>query len=449
MNYEIDSGYKDKNKDSLLELYQKHNENGVIKTSDLTTVQTTLKKQGNSLNIINNKGEIVQSIGVKKSEEISYKPLDLLQRNLEPGIYKTEVSLYHDPESKNTWIYLSPKKEAELSADTIIEKILFSIIIICCSVFVVTISLSIWNGYRYGQPLFIFTSWLERMGMKQYEEVLTEKERQKIFRKNGKVRIRYRLYLEVINAFYKMAERLSASEKEKIRLEKTREEWMTGISHDLRTPLSSIQGYGHLLRSGQYTWSEKELIDIGDTIVEKSDHMLRLVEDFTLAFRIKNNAFSLSLEKHEINDLVHEIVNKFRKDLTLQDYQFDFYPYKEPIFICADVKWFERMLNNIIFNSIKHNPARTRIIISITTNNDEQVVLKISDDGIGMDEQTVKNLFERYYRGINTEERSEGEGLGMNIAKGIADLHHAIIHVTSELNKGTTVEFIFPTIKKS
>lgn len=441
-------GYKDKNKEKLVSLFKQYNENGLLNENELPGIKKKLKDA--TIHIINKEGEILQSIGTEMDDAKKYKPLDILLRKQEPGYYSTETSIYHDSSTKNTWILLSPKKDSEYTSITILEKFIIAIIIIGASVFLITVSLSIWNGYRYGQPLFIFTSWLERMGKKQYDEVLTVKERHKIFRKSGKVRTRYRLYREVINAFYEMAERLAASEKEKIKLEKTREEWMTGISHDLRTPLSSIQGYGHLLESGQYNWTKAELVEIGNILVEKSEHMLRLVEDFTLTFQIKNKALSLVMKNYSLNQLVQQITAKYLKDRTYNQYEFHFINAEDQYSINADAKWFERMLDNIIINSIKHNPPGTSITLSINKHeNDNQIILQVKDDGVGMDENTVQQLFERYYRGTNTEENTDGSGLGMNIAKGIAELHSAKITVTSELNQGTIINISFPLMNEN
>ena len=111
-----------------------------------------------------------------------------------------------------------------------------------------------------------------------------------------------------------MAEKLEASTKERERLKQT-EEWMTGISHDLRTPLTTMQGYGTLLQSGRYEWSGQELEDIGKTIREKSNYMTHLIEDFSLSFQLKM-MFTSSLQPTELNQFLETIINKFRDDIT-------------------------------------------------------------------------------------------------------------------------------------
>ncbi|MBM7603200.1 signal transduction histidine kinase [Metabacillus crassostreae] len=438
-------GFDDLQTKKLKNLFSTYSVNGKIPQKDLQEIDKTLLKNNETIHVINGNGDIIQSVGNKDDHIDQYLPLDLLVREKVPGLYLSGTSFYHDPISDLIWLHITPKEKEEPSKLTTLEQFVIATVIVGATVFILTISLSIWNGFRYGQPLLIFTSWLERMGNRQYDEVLTEKERKKIFRRNGKVRVRYRLYREVINAFYEMTERLTASEKEKQQLEKTREEWITGISHDLRTPLSSMKGYGHILESGHYDWSREELIEIGNTIIEKSDYMHTLVEDFMLTFQLKNKALPLTIELTNINCITNNIVTKFQKDRTITNTSFLFQQSCEASYVAIDKKWFERMVDNLIFNSIKHNPPGVLITVAVkyepTTN---YTILSIEDNGIGMDNNTREQLFSRYHRGTSTEEKVDGTGLGMNIAKGIAELHQATIDVETELNKGTIVKISFP-----
>lgn len=438
-------GFDDLQTKKLKNLFSAYSVNGKIPQKDLNEIDKTLLKNNETIHVINANGDVIQSVGTKLDQIDQYLPLDLLVREKVPGLYLSGTSFYHDPISDLIWLHITPKEKEEPSKLTTLEQFVIATVIVGATVFILTISLSIWNGFRYGQPLLIFTSWLERMGNRQYDEVLTEKERKKIFRRNGKVRVRYRLYREVINAFYEMTERLTASEKEKQQLEKTREEWITGISHDLRTPLSSMKGYGHILESGHYDWSKEELIEIGNTIIEKSDYMHTLVEDFMLTFQLKNKALPLTIELTNINCITNNIVTKFQKDRTITNTSFHFQQNCEASYVAIDKKWFERMVDNLIFNSIKHNPPGVLITLTVKYESATNcTILSIEDNGIGMDNNTREQLFSRYHRGTSTEEKVDGTGLGMNIAKGIAELHQATIDVETELNKGTIVKISFP-----
>ncbi|WP_100403233.1 sensor histidine kinase [Bacillus sp. FJAT-42315] len=435
-------GYKDKQQNMLEELVATYSTKGKISKINKEELEKKLSQINGSLHIIDEHGKIIFAAG-NPMKKRKYDPLDILSQKMMPGTYSTVTATYDDPYSNQTWILHTPKNKEKYEKLSILEELLIGFGLIGAFFLLITLSLSFWNGFRYGRPLLLFTSWLERMEQGNYDEVLTTKERKKIFRKNGKIKTRYRLYKEVINAFYAMAEKLDSSVKERAKLEKTREEWMTGISHDLRTPLSTIQGYGHLLESGQYHWSKEELEEMGQTIREKGEYMLHLIEDFSLAFQLKNNELHLAKETLEVNQLLAAITSKFIHDRTLQDYHFHFEPIMTQVEIEADRKWFERMMDNLIFNAIKHNPSGTTVTIRLPHSKDG-LHIWIEDNGVGMDEDTMEQLFERYYRGTNTDERMEGAGLGMSIAKQIATLHGAIVNVRSQVGKGTIVEIYFP-----
>ncbi|WJW99895.1 sensor histidine kinase [Priestia aryabhattai] len=435
-------GYKSDLKDQLYALYAKYNKQNVPPKSDIPLIKKALKEKDASLQILNEKGDILASIRMSK-EKTRYDPLEIISRKIEQDKYDSTATVFHDPKKKISWVFYTPNNYHSITDESIIRKAWMVSIIVAVSVLIATIAFSIWNAFRYGGPLLLFTSWLGRMGSGNYSEVLTEKERKRVFRKNGKVRLQYRLYSEVIKAFYEMAEQLSLAEKERKQLETTREEWMTGISHDLRTPLSTIQGYGHMLESGHYNWNEEELKEIGQTLRDKSEYMVELVEDFSLAFKLQNNVVVLETKKVDVHQLLQHIVLKFVNDRTIENVHFSYVPAHLQPFIQADPRWFERMLDNLIFNAIKHNPKNTTITISTAIKSD-CVLITIQDDGIGMGEETQKNLFDRYYRGTNTTEKTEGAGLGMSIAKAICELHKGHIEVSSTLHEGTAIILHLP-----
>ncbi|WP_175638030.1 sensor histidine kinase [Metabacillus schmidteae] len=438
-------GYKDLSYKHLLGLMNNYGQNGKIDSRHKEKVNSELLNANETLHIVDTDGHILQNFG-KKLDIQKYKPLEILTRGIDPGMYHTKVSVLSDEKSNLTWVLHSENHLSnEYSNPSFIRNLLIAFLVVAIIVLVITLSIAVWHGIRYGRPIMIFTSWLGRMEQGQYQEVLTERERKRIFRKNGKVKTRYRLYQEVFQAFYSMAERLSLAEKERIRLDQTREEWMTGISHDLRTPLSSVQGYGHLLESDKYEWSKAEIKDMGKVIREKGEYMLELVEDFSLAFQLKNKALEVSKEKVNINIFLRNVVTKYREDRTLMAVNLALVEEIENIQLNISRKWFERIFDNLIMNAIKHNPTNTIITIIITRGSSPNVIeIKIKDDGVGMEEEMKEKLFDRYYRGTNTEEKVDGAGLGMGIAKEIVKLHNGNIHVNSQVGKGTVITLTFP-----
>ncbi|MEH7235633.1 sensor histidine kinase [Bacillus sp. JJ1562] len=434
-------GYQDAANLLLNEIVKEYGASGAIGEADRPKFENFLEKQNGTLKIYRTDETLLQTIGTKIPEE--EKPLDVFVRDVAPDIFSTKRTTLEDPSTGVVWELHTPNENKnEVKLETYLD-VGRGFLITGAIILFITIAISIWNGFRYGNPLFIFANWLGRMGNENYSEVLTERERKKVYRKNGKVRLRFKLYQEVFEAFHEMAGKLDASRKEREQLEQTRSEWMTGISHDLRTPLSTMQGYGTLLESGQYDWSKDELEEIGKTIREKSDYMLHLIEDFSLSFQLKNGANQIQFERVAFNSFIESILEKFQRDRILKDYPISFAPLQTNRFISVNKRLFKRMLDNLIYNAMKHNPPGTSIEIILEENNDE-IKMVVKDKGIGMDEATMKHLFDRYYRGTNTDEHVEGTGLGMSIAMQIAKLHDGDIMVESLKNVGTEVSVILP-----
>lgn len=441
-------GHEDQALRLLHQIVNDYGEEGIVPESNMKEVENKLAATEGFIEIYDKNDQLAQTFGrpLEPDEEL---PLDIFVRKMAPDTYATKTTLYKNPQTQTLWILYTPnenKQEINLNS---MKDISIAFAASGVIVLVITIIISFWNGFRYGNPLFIFTGWLSRMGNGKYHEVLTEKEKKLIFRKNGKVRLKYRLYAEVFQEFYDMAEKLASSTKEREELEKSREEWMTGISHDLRTPLTTMQGYGTLLESGQYDWSKQELEDIGKTIGEKSTYMLSLIEDFSLSFRLKNEASLVDFQCIEVNQLMTSIVRKFNEDMTLATYQLSLQPLNHDMSLPIAGRWFERMMDNLIYNAIIHNPSGTTIKIILKEDRENgQLKIMIHDNGVGMDEETRKHLFNRYYRGTNTDERIEGSGLGMSIAMRIAQLHGGDILVQSEKNKGTMVTVVMSLLQE-
>ncbi|MBM7679440.1 sensor histidine kinase [Gracilibacillus alcaliphilus] len=438
-NYLFVLGYEDQGQLLMSELVEHYNTNGQIDPSAITEVEAALQQAGGTLEIYNDQSELVQQLGEMEHEE---QPLSIFSRDKSPDLFTMNQYMFSDPQTNSLWLLYTPNQHKQELPLHSFRQMVLGFAVIGVVVLIFTIMIAIWHGFRYGKPLFIFANWLGRMGDGPYEEVLTAREKKQVYRKNGKIKRRYRLYQEVFQAFYDMAEKLNVSRKEREKLEKTREEWMAGISHDLRTPLTSMEGYGRLLASGEYDWSKQELKEIGQTIHEKSEYMVHLIEDFTLSFQLKNDAALASFELADINAFMKRILGKFTSDLTFKEYSVTFHPLAEPEEMTLNERLFERMVDNLIYNALKHNPPGT--VITVELKKEDGIKVVITDNGQGMDEETKEHLFHRYYRGTNTEEREEGTGLGMSIALQIAKLHQGSISVESELGQGTTITVHFP-----
>ncbi|UNK18208.1 HAMP domain-containing histidine kinase [Paenibacillus sp. N3/727] len=434
-------GGVDESTDQLRSWFTEYQAGGLPDSSQQDRLEQEVWRAGGYLHIIDGEGTIKQAIGKEIGDKKSYHPLELMSMQEIPGAYATNVNVYWDKNSGMTWVYHTPYDT--VGKQPIMNQLLSVVMWICIIVLVVALAMSIWHGYRYSRPLLLFTGWFERMGNGSYEEVLTPKDRKKVFRKNGKLRMRYKLYKEVIHSFYHMAEQLAATERERKALEQNREEWMSGISHDLRTPLSSIQGYGYMLESAAEDWSPGELREMGTVIREKGDYMLELIDDFSLVFRLKTEIQPQDMCPLDLNELVRRGVLKYVNDATLDGVTFQFEGGDEPVLTAGSAKWLHRLMDNLISNAVKHSPPGVTVTVGVEKRANSAAIV-VKDDGVGMDEETKRSLFERYYRGTNTEGSIDGSGLGMSIAKAIVEAHHGTVEIQSEIGKGTCIRVILP-----
>lgn len=437
-------GYENPQLDKLTSWYESYQQDGLVDDAKKPLLLDQLRQSSSYLVVVDQSGKSVQTFGEHAPSDNTYEPLEILAIQQTPGDFDMNIIVYQPQGSTLTWILHTPKKPGTVVGQPFLKEAMWVFIWIAAATLVLSLAISVWHGYRYGQPLILFAGWFERMGQGLYEEVLTPKDRKRVFRRNGKMRTRYRLYREVIHAFYQMAERLAQTEKDRLKLEKTREEWMSGISHDLRTPLSTIQGYAYILENMPADWDHQELQEMGKMIREKSDYMLELMTDFSHVFQLKQPEAQMELEELELGELVRRSILKYVNDATLSAVEFHYEEADLPVTIIGNEKWLQRLMDNLLSNAVKHNSPGITVTAACGLFNDEAFI-RVSDNGNGMDEATLQKLFERYYRGTNTEESTVGTGLGMSIAKMIVEAHAGRIEVRSQLGEGTDIMIIFPS----
>lgn len=313
---------------------------------------------------------------------------------------------------------------------------LTSLILLACGTF--------WYARKFGAPLLVMMRWIENLGNGKYEQPANDKNSSLITTNKGKIKRKYRLYKELVQTLEQLTATLQLHQKQQTTLERTREDWISGLSHDLKTPLSSISGYAQMLESPDYKWSAQETREFASIMNEKSSYMMELLEELTLTFRLKNQALPLAKEQLDINEFIRRIVIGFINDPTNQEQQFTFVAAPNSIRANIDPKWFQRIIDNLIANAVKYNPKGTEIKISVSAIEQHLFVVLIEDDGKGMETEILDKLFDRYYRGTNTHETSTGTGLGLAITKQLVQLHNGSIHIESVPDKGTAVRVIVP-----
>ncbi|HHT7190178.1 TPA: sensor histidine kinase [Bacillus cereus] len=430
---------------ALLKTIQKEHPSFTMDSFALTDQEKhLLSKEKATLQIFNYNGEEIFSYpnGKKKS----FSAIQAALNEKEPWNHKENMSSFYD-ESSEQLLVVTTKNEHYYPDDEIedvfTKKFLIGCGFILLIVFVYLVILSIWYGNKFGKPLLHAMRWLKNIAGGKYEEPVNKKGNPVRFRKSGKEKWSFRLFRDVTSSLEHLSITLKKNDAMRQVLQQTREEWITGLTHDLKTPLSSIYGYALLLESKQYNWTDRDIQQFGNVMKEKSQYMTTLIDDLSLTYQLKNDTLPAQHINVEINHFVQKVLLQFINNPTLQNQNIEFVPSSNKIQYFIEEKWFQRIIENLLANAVKHNNETTNVIVKLSQNANS-FTLSISDNGKGMDEKTKELLFERYYRGTNTEESNIGTGLGLAITKQLVHAHKGTISVDSELGKGTTIILVFP-----
>ena len=232
---------------------------------------------------------------------------------------------------------------------------------------------------------------------------------------------------------------------EHVRLDNMRKEFIADVSHELKTPITSIMGYSETLLDGEY---DKETQDrFLNVILEEAQRMARLVSDLLALSRFDNNKAVTDKSVFDLGDLVKQAQDKLKIELEKKEHKVECFVTSNVPPVHADKDGIERVFLNILSNSIKYTPngGNIKIYVGCVYND---AYIKIIDNGIGIPEKDLQRIFERFYRVDKSRTREMGgTGLGLSIAKEILDKNGGSIDIKSELNKGTEIVIKIPTVK--
>lgn len=229
---------------------------------------------------------------------------------------------------------------------------------------------------------------------------------------------------------------------EEQKLDTMRREFVANVSHELRTPLTSVKSYTETLLDGalQEPSIAKNFLDV---INEETDRMTRLVKDL-LTLSQHDGGIKLNLEDISISELISSCVERLRREADSKNQQLVLNVKNNLPIISGDRYRIDQLLINIIGNAIKYTPEKGRIQVKAYTEKDN-IVICVEDNGIGIPEDDLSRIFERFYRVDKARSRQlGGTGLGLAIAKEIAVLHGGNISAKSKLGKGTQIYVELP-----
>lgn len=254
---------------------------------------------------------------------------------------------------------------------------------------------------------------------------------------------------QLAEAFNSMASTIVGSMEEIKKNDTLRRELVANISHDLKTPLTSIQGYIETLLLKADSLSAEERKKYHERILTGTGRLINLVEQLLELSRLEAKEIALKREPFSVAELVQDVVQKFqpqaeRKKIRLRT----IFPTELPP-VFADIAMIERALQNLIDNALEYTPEIGVVTVELAQN-DGNIVLNVSDTGRGISEADLPRVFERFYRAEKSRSRiSGGTGLGLAITQRIVQAHGSSITVRSVLNGGTSFSFPLPISTQS
>jgi len=250
---------------------------------------------------------------------------------------------------------------------------------------------------------------------------------------------------EVATTFNEMADTIQHNFEELKGVERLRRELIANVSHDLRTPIASIQGFLETLILKKDDLSEEKKNQYTQIALNNTERLNKLVDDLFELSRLEAKERSLVLEPLSMGELVHDIANKYRLIAKDKGVSINTILSKSLPLVRADIELIDRVLQNIIDNAIKF--CKQGDVINIELNQKEKSVeVRVVDTGVGIDKKELPHIFERYQKG-NRADNGQGAGLGLAIAKKIVELHDSEISVDSEIDRGTAFSFELPLYK--
>ena len=230
--------------------------------------------------------------------------------------------------------------------------------------------------------------------------------------------------------------------------EQYRKEFIGNVSHELKTPLFTVQGYVLTLLDGAMDNKEirEKYLERASKGIERLSY---IVEDLDMITKLEVGDLRLKIETFDIIELVKSVFDMLemkaaKKKITLM---FDMV-YKDPVFVRGDKERIQQVLINLIVNSLKYGSEKGTTEISVENLIKNKAIVRVTDNGEGIPEQYVSRLFERFYRVDKTGSRREGgSGLGLSIVKHIIEAHDEKIYVESEFSVGSEFSFTLEKAK--
>ncbi|MGE7906890.1 sensor histidine kinase [Peribacillus sp. NPDC094092] len=384
------------------------------------------------IQFLNDEGEQVAAFYTPQNLQTIYSPVEIVQMYKYKEIDAATTVFVGEAHNYSYFVGVKEQKIGRYVITYDYEKIFKNFNILLVLFLIVDVIIALVIGFIFGKKL---TSPLNILieGIQQLRE-----------RRFKKMSIPKGVYEDVFRNMNELSAKLDQYEKERDKLDQMREEWISNVSHDMKTPLASIHGYTELMKDNVTELTPQELHEFTSIINRQSIYMKDLLDDLNLTMRLRNQRLPLQFEDVDIVGFIREMTIEFLNDSQFGHQQVEFVANVDKATHKVDKKLLKRALFNLIYNALVHNKENVVVKIQIDDigpQSELHTQITIADNGRGIPSKDLAQVFERYYRGTNTAS-THGTGLGMAIARDIILAHKGKLDLTSIENKGTTITIL-------
>lgn len=254
---------------------------------------------------------------------------------------------------------------------------------------------------------------------------------------------------QLTRSFTKMSGQIQSQIEQLKENDRLRRELVSNISHDLRTPLSAMQGYLETLIIRGDSLSDDERKQYLNIARKHVTRLGVLIGDLFELSKLDSASVTPNLEAFSLAELVQDVAQEFQIEAEQKGISVDIDANSNSTFTVGDIGLIQRVLENLMRNAIRFTPNGGTVTLSIS-DRQQNIAIAVSDTGAGIPDKDIPRIFDRFYRAVSGEEaRSDSSGLGLAIVKRILELHDSRITVESKLEYGTRFEFELPVYRQA
>ncbi len=228
-------------------------------------------------------------------------------------------------------------------------------------------------------------------------------------------------------------------------LEVLKTDFISHFSHELRTPITSIKEASSMLNTALFNSDPKKQQELSQLIIDECDRLIKSIEKILDLSKMEVFKMEWAFSKADIVQVIQKSLVKFVPATQNKEIDLTFLPAEDIPQILLDEKRIEEVINNLISNALKYTPEKGEIIVKAELNREkDRVVVSVADNGCGIDEENLEEIFEKFKRIDSGNETLRGTGLGLAISKHIINAHKGEIWAESKSSKGTKIFFILP-----